>query len=167
MRKLSPAPLGAALLCALAFGTGIAAAADPATSASKTDKRAEWRQQMFDRIDTNHDGTISRAEYQAWVDARFDKLDANGSGKVSADDIANSAVAKERVQKRADQFVKHYDTSGTGEVTKADFEAKEMARFDRMSGGTDTLTQAQFDAAGARRHGRGGPHKPDVANDGG
>ena len=35
---------------------------------------------MMDRVDTNHDGRISRDEMRAQADARFDKLDTNHDG---------------------------------------------------------------------------------------
>ncbi len=164
MRKIL---LSALTLTALA-AAGTAFAATPVSSAAPSSasstapapgsRHAEWRQQFFDKIDTNHDGTISRAEYQAWIDSRFDKLDTNGDGSVNADEVATSPAAVNRVQKRAEGFVKRYDTSGSGQVTRSDFEAKEMQRFDRLSGGADSITEQQFDAAGARlRHRRGAP----------
>jgi hypothetical protein len=149
MRKITFLPLAATLLGAgLLAAAGAALAADPSAqpSGDRAARRAELKQRFFDQIDTNHDGTISRAEYQAWVDARFAKLDTNGDGRVDAQEIESSPVAAERVQKRAEAFVKRYDTSGTGKVDKADFEAKEMARFDRLSGGADTLTPEQLAA---------------------
>lgn len=159
MRKILPTLLASALfgVCALT-AAGTAVAADPAADAATThaDRRAEFRQRFFDKIDTNHDGVISRAEYQAWVDGRFAKLDTSGSGSVDANDIVNSPATKQLVEKRAERFIKRYDTTGTGKVSKADFEAKQMARFDRLSGGADTLTQEQFVTAGkAFRHHRG------------
>ncbi len=137
------------MLCA----TGAALAA-PATDAdvTRSAKRAEFQQKLFDQIDTNHDGTISRAEYQAWIDGRFDKLDTNHDGVVDATEIANSPATAARVQKRAERFVQHFDTSGSGKVSKADFEAKAMKRFDRLAGGGDTVSAAQFTAP--RQHGR-------------
>lgn len=139
---------------------GATFAADPGSDASAPgpDARAQWRQHFFDQIDTNHDGVISRAEYQTWVDRRFAKLDTNGSGSVTAADIAASPATAARVQKRAEAFVKRYDTSGTGSVTQAEFEAKEMGRFDKLSGGADTLTEAQLTAhrhGGMHQHGQG------------
>jgi hypothetical protein len=146
-----------ALTLSMLFAAGAASAAAPAPTGDATPapgtKQSEWRQRFFDKIDANHDGVISRAEYQAWVDSRFAKLDSNGDGVVDADEVASSQAAAERVQKRADGFVRRYDTTGNGQVTKADFEAKEMQHFDRLSNGADTVTQDQFAAArGQHRH---------------
>jgi hypothetical protein len=160
MRKIS---LTAFVLSAF-VAAATASAATPTTSdgaaAAPTApgaRHAAWRQQFFEKIDTNHDGTISRAEYQAWVDSRFAKLDANGDGSVNADEIATSPAAVERVQKRAEGFVRRYDSTGSGEVTKADFEAKEMQRFDRIGNGADSISADEFAAAS---HPHGHRHAP-------
>lgn len=154
MRKLLPTLLATALLGTGALATASAATPDAdTTSADRAAARDAARQHFFDTIDSNHDGVISRTEYQAWVDARFAKLDPQGTGSVTAAQVAASPATAARVQKRAEAFVKRYDTSGTGTVTKADFEAKEMARFDSLSGGSDTLTPKQLAAAHHGRHG--------------
>ena len=133
-----------------------AAFAGPPTNADGTPapnaQPGQWRQQFFDKIDTNHDGTITRAEYQAWVDSRFSKLDTNGDGVVNADEVATSPMAAERAERRAEGFVQRYDTTGSGQVSKADFEAKQMQRFDRMSNGADSVTEAEFTAARPFKH---------------
>lgn len=159
MRKMIPTLLASALfgVCALtAAGTAVAADQMNNNASTHVDRRVDARQRFFDKLDTNHDGVVSRAEYQAWVDSRFDKLDTKGTGSIDASDIVNSPANAERAQKRADRFVKRYDSTGTGKVSKADFEAKQMARFDRLSGGADSLTAAQFATAGKAGHRRGG-----------
>ncbi len=165
MRKIIPVLFAVSALAA----AGATFAADPASDATTpaATSRAQWRQHFFDQIDTNHDGVISRAEYQAWVDSRFAKLDTSGDGVVTAQEIESSPATAARVHKRAEGFVKRYDTSGTGNVSKAEFEAKEMSRFDQLSGGADALTEAQL---AAHRHGsmhKHGPQDPGTAPNGG
>jgi hypothetical protein len=147
MRNFIPALFALTALGAI----GSAVAADPAATApdARATRRAEMQQRHFDMLDGNHDGVVSRAEYQAWIDGRFDKLDVNHDGRVDASEIEASPEAAKRVHKRAERFVKRYDPSGSGQVAKADFEARAMQRFDRLGGGADTLTMAQF---AAHRH---------------
>jgi hypothetical protein len=151
MRILLPTLLGA---CALASaGAAIAQSTTP-SAPDWAAKHAQMQQNLFNKIDTNHDGVISSAEYQAWVDARFAKLDPSGKGSVTAADIAASPATQAMVQKHAEGFVKRYDTSGTGSVTKAEFETKEMARFNNVSGSAGTLTTpAQLAAVVRPAHG--------------
>ena len=161
MRKIVSAALTLTALVAAAAAS--AATPAPAGAAPDATPHGNWRQQFFDKIDTDHDGVITRAEYQSWVDGRFAKLDANGDGNVNADEVATSPIAAERVQKRAEGFVRRYDTSGSGAVSKADFEAKEMQRFDRLSNGADSISEDQFAAARPFKRHRG----PAPADNGG
>jgi len=147
-----------ALAAAVAFGAcalataGTAAPDAAGDTGHRAERRAAMRQQAFDALDSNRDGIISRDEYRASLDRRFAGLDGNGDGKVDADEIAGSDAAKRHAQRRAERFVERFDASGTGAVSRADFEAKAMQRFDRMADGGDTVTPAQF-AAGSH-HGR-------------
>jgi len=169
MRNTLPTLLASALTgaCALAVaGTALAADTSAPGTTAPGAKRAQFRQQFFNKIDTNGDGVISRAEYQAWVDGRFEKLDTNGDGSVDANEIASSPATAAHVEKRAEGFVKRFDPSGDGKVTKADFEAKEMARFDKMSGGADTLNEDQLRAPrGAFRHRGASQQQQDPTSD--
>ncbi|WP_395680287.1 EF-hand domain-containing protein [Dokdonella sp.] len=146
-----------ALLAAAAIGTAlsaIAATPDPATADTRANRRAEMKQRLFDQIDANHDGRIGRDEYRAWIDRRFERLDGNRDGSIDADEIATSPQALERVHKRAERFVRRFDANGSGKVSKADFEAKAMARFDRLASGADSIGADQLGGPGirGRRH---------------
>lgn len=142
MRSTNPLLL-VSLLATCSLAT--AGATQPvAANAAPPSHRAQAQQRFFDTLDTNHDGVVSRAEYQAWTDRRFDRLDSNHDGRVDANEIIQSAAVAERVHKRAERFVKRYDRSGTGSVSKADFEAKAMTRFERLGGGAATLTEDQL-----------------------
>jgi len=146
----------AACLC----GSAIAADTGNDTTGAnpRAARRAQFEQAFLDKIDTNHDGVISRTEYQAWVDSRFAKLDDNGNGVVTADEIAHSAATQQREERRAEQFVKRFGGKDATQVTKSEFEARQMARFDRVSGGADTVTADQLmPKRGMFMHHRGSP----------
>lgn len=158
MHKIIPTLFAISSLAAASAVLAAPPVGDP--TAGEGRDGAQWRQRFFDQIDTNHDGVISRAEYQAFVDARFARLDPNGSGVVTAADIVASPATAARVQKRAEGFIKRYDTSGTGQVSKAEFEAREMQRFDKLSGGSGTVTEAQLAARHAHKRGSGAGAAP-------
>jgi hypothetical protein len=42
---------------------------------------------MFEEMDTNNDGVISKDEFMASAGKRFDKIDANHDGKISHDEV--------------------------------------------------------------------------------
>ena len=153
MRIFIPVLATAAWLAA-----SVAMAAEPTTPANAphNQPRAERHamgQRLFERIDADQDGAISRAEYQAWVDQRFARLDPDGKGHVDADDIANSPAMHEKAQRRAQHLIARYDRSGSGTLDKADFEARAMERFDRLAAGGDSIDKAAFQA-GMERHGK-------------
>lgn len=152
---------GFAVACLL--GSTLASAADPAGQpAAGASQRAQQRQQMLAAIDTNHDGRISRAEYQAWLDARFAKLDSNGDGVVTADEIAQSPAARQRAQRRAERFIKRHAQPGSDQVSRADFEASQLQRFDKLANGADSVaTDALLPMhRGAGKGRRQGPADP-------
>lgn len=126
------------------------ASASGVAAPSHAQRRAAMRQRLFDAIDTDHDGAISRGEYRAWLDRRFAALDGNGDGRVDAGEIADSAAEKARARKRAERFVQRYGAGGSGALSRDAFEAKAMQRFERIAGGADTVTVEQFAAARRR-----------------
>ncbi len=83
--------LTTALLATLAFATpALAADTKPAQTQTqdqqtRPDRKGRF-EHMLERMDTNKDGSISKAEFMAVGEARFTKMDRNGDGKLDAAD---------------------------------------------------------------------------------
>jgi len=114
-----------ALFAALTF----ASAAAMAQQADRSSKRFEH---MLKKWDANGDGRISLDEYLAAASARFQQIDTQNAGSVSADQIANSPNAHERIERRAEGLVQHLDSAGKGYVTQDEFVAAAKARFAKL-----------------------------------
>lgn len=101
---------------------------------------------MFDRLDTNKDGVITREEYNADVAARFAKLDTNKDGKISEEE--RQAAPGGGMGMRG----------VTGDVTLADMQTRAGQRFDRLDANHDgKIDKAEMDAMMARMRDRQGP----------
>lgn len=86
-----------------------------------------WAQGQADRLaaaDTNHDGSITRAELQAMRAAGFDRLDANHDGALGAEERATAGEGMAR-QLNA-------DANNDGVVTRAEFLAQPPRAFERF-----------------------------------
>lgn len=108
---------------------------------------------MLKKMDTNGDGKISSAEFQAAAAARFDAIDTQGTGKITADQIANSKFAKERDQNFAEHEVKKIGSNGV--ITKDQYLAAAQARFAKLDKNGDGFITADEVPAG-----HGAQHKP-------
>jgi Ca2+-binding EF-hand superfamily protein len=137
--KLTPAELTARGMHAHASAANAnATAANPQWQ----QKRAEFQQKYFDRIDTNHDGVITQDEYVAAATARFNKADTNGSGEITAQQIASSPRMVKREQRFASREVKHMDTNGDGVVSQDEYIAAAKARFAKLDKNGDGFIEA-------------------------
>lgn len=96
--------------------------------------RASGHQQMMERLDTDHDGTISPAEWKSATDQRFAKTDTNGDGFVSPEemDAAHKARDAERRKKHGAKMFARADTNSDGKLSKAEFEAGTQKMYERM-----------------------------------
>src|ERR1700761_1088146 len=56
------------------------AAAPAGTDAAAPPAAGGMMSRMFERLDTNHDGKVSREEYRAMAAERFDRMDINHDG---------------------------------------------------------------------------------------
>jgi Ca2+-binding EF-hand superfamily protein len=122
----------------------------PALAGTSSD-HSQFQQKMMDRIDTDHDGKISDAEWKTATDKRFAKADVNSDGFVTEDELkaAHDKHSTEQAARRAEMRTKHshtmftrMDTNGDGKLSKGEFEAGSQKFRERMesrsqSKGTD------------------------------
>lgn len=124
--------------------------------------------QAFERMDLNRDGKIDAADRQARAKARFDRTDANSDGAIdfaeyTAKRERPESVAAERRAPRAEHMGhrgmrggmglrgpgREADADGDGVITRAEFEAALLARFDTADADNDgTVTAAERKAQG-------------------
>jgi Ca2+-binding EF-hand superfamily protein len=100
------------------------------------DQRADrFATRMLNRVDTDHDGKVSQAEFNAQGDKLFKRLDRNGDGKLASDETRFH---------RHGRFGGHFffarmDQNHDGEVTKAEFTAAGDAMFQQLDKNGDGI----------------------------
>jgi Ca2+-binding EF-hand superfamily protein len=110
-------------------GTFAQAAPNPANTGGQSRAQA-----AFDRIDTNKDGFIDRAEMRAARMALFDRLDTDKDGKLTAEEMragrparnqragnAQRTISRDEFIARADQSLARRDTDKDGKLSFAEF----------------------------------------------
>jgi Ca2+-binding EF-hand superfamily protein len=124
----------------------------------QSDKAAQFAQKRLDKLDTNHDGVVTQAEYLAAAAAMYSQFDAQGNGKVTASEIAASPRAQERVAHATERVVKRLDTNADGVVSQAEYLAAAQKRFSRMDKNGDGFIES--DELPAHRWAHGGKPMP-------
>ena len=117
---------------------------------------------LFENLDSDGDGAITKSEAEAAGAARFAAADANGDGLLTADEMA--AAAQNRQAERIAKRIEKLDANGDGALSLEEMSAKGSKRlahmFDRLDAdGDGVITKAEAEAAkGMRRgkHQRGG-----------
>jgi hypothetical protein len=104
------------------------------------------------RYDTNKDGVVDRAEWQAGQEKRFRRLDTNGDGKLTKEELfartpgANGVLPNDRQAQRQSTYFQMLDVNKDGVVTLAEF----MAQADRNFARCDTNNDGRIDTAECR-----------------
>lgn len=138
---------------------------------------------MMMRADTNGDGIVSRAEYQAQIDARFARRDADGNGRIDQGEDRRGPMARADGPPRPPAVDNGAPVAGVtppppaagsppppppaaanppppaSEVgmTRDQVRARAMERFDRLDANRDgRLDPAEMQAAMPPRGARGG-----------
>ena len=134
--------LTGAALCVVA-----ATAAHAQAAGQKTPVRTEIVKQLdesFNRVDTNHDGFLSRAEIaaaetkllqqkQVELDAKareeFNRLDTDKNGQLSFAEFKASLKLR---SSGPDEAIARLDANKDGKVSAAEFKAGPLAAFDKL-----------------------------------
>jgi EF-hand domain pair len=91
------------------------------------------------RYDTNGDGAVDRAEWDAGQEARFKQLDTDKDGRLSQDELfartpssdRNNVLPTDRQVQRQSIYFKLMDANKDGFVSKAEFLAQAAKNFER------------------------------------
>jgi hypothetical protein len=97
--------------------------------------------EMFTAADANHDGNITRAEFDAARAARFAQMDANHDGTLQASEMPQRPGGGEHGGM-------HGDANSDGSVSRAEFDAQGQRLFTRLDADNNgTISQAELQAA--------------------
>ncbi|MDP5278340.1 EF-hand domain-containing protein [Sphingomonas sp. DG1-23] len=106
------------------------------------------------RADADNDGTVTKAEFLADVDARFAKLDANKDGKISKEERPGDGERRGRMMNRI-------DTNNDGAISLDEQHAQADRRFARLDTNGDGKID-KVEGAAARERMRGAMERRDA-----
>jgi len=147
--------LSGSLISGIAFaqGFGPAGGAGPAGPAA-----------MMSRLDTDGDGMISQAEFDAARPDRFATADADGDGQVTAEEFQTAALAaieQRRLQRIAMMFDR-LDADHDGVLTDEEAQAPAARMFARLDDNGDGLiSPEEMDEMGRHARDGSGPGRGD------
>jgi len=134
------------------------AAAESAAPPDRSAREAE----MFQRLDTNQDGVLTKDELQAKgakrVAQSFDKLDRDKDGMVTQDEMREARTTRmAEMKEHAEERFKAADKNADGSLSKEEATAgmpRAAKRFDTLDQNKDgQLSPDELRAAGGGRHG--------------
>ena len=100
----------------------------------------------LDQADANHDGKVTKQEYNDARAALFARMDRNGDGFI--DDADSREGANERGQRAAAALRGRIDSNGDGKVSKEEFVNAPTMLFDTIDADTNgELAAKELDAA--------------------
>ncbi len=109
---------------------------------------------LFDQLDRDGDGKVTRAEMESWREERFAAADRNGDGRIDPGEFEAFWLEVTRPMRiRAFQFL---DADGDGVVTAAELQRASDRAFLRLDRNRDGVLEWAPAPVGERpRHGRG------------
>jgi Ca2+-binding EF-hand superfamily protein len=99
-------------------------------------KHGNFGERIMKRVDTDQDGKVSKAEFDAAGAKLFARLDDNSDGKVAGDEMPMRHWAK-----FGGKMFDRMDGDQDGKVTKTEFEAAGQKMFQRMDKNGDGIIE--------------------------
>lgn len=107
----------------------------------------------FSSMDANKDGSVAKDEYAKYRNRKFERLDANKDGSISKAEYMTpprGGHPSGRAQIAREMRFKQINTSGSGAISKAEWDAETDARFaKRDRNGDGKLTPDELGPARA------------------
>jgi hypothetical protein len=126
---------------------GALVAASAGFAAAQTEQHG--RGAMLAAADANHDGNITRAEFDHARAARFAQMDANHDGSLQASERPQWG---ERQPANASSGARRGDPNGDGVISRAEYDVQAGRMFDRMDADHNgSISAAELQAMAARR----------------
>ncbi len=117
---------------------------------------------LFEMLDTNQDGEITKAEAEAAREARFAEIDTDSDGFLTEAELAAHAKSgdEDRIAKRVARVLEHRDANDDGKLDASEMTSgREGKMFERIDAdGDGVITKEEADNA---REARGGKHRGD------
>jgi Ca2+-binding EF-hand superfamily protein len=98
---------------------------------------------LFERADTDHDGTVSRDEFIVARAAQFPRFDRNGDGYIDDQDLPRLMVGMSQIAARMAELRQQFDANHDGRVSQQEFAEGPTPVFDRADINGDGVLNAQ------------------------
>lgn len=143
-RRYTNATLATALLVATFSGAAWAGEGAKGSAAPQAAVRATIAGHLFERMDENKDGQVTRQEAQGAAKRLFERLDGNKDGELTR--AESEAGAKAMREQELNARFKQLDANGDGQLTAAEAQLPQPV-FERLDGNKDkALTLAEMQA---------------------
>ena len=134
------------ILLAAGFAVSFPATAQPASPGAMQGQGIERLRQA----DTNHDGMISRAEFQAERTSQWQRFDRNGDGYFSQSDLPRFAQSRWNGEKLT-ELRRQFDANRDGRISRAEFIGGPSPIFDAADiDGNDLVSRAEQETIEAK-----------------
>lgn len=98
---------------------------------------------IFERADTNSDGSVTKEEFIAARGARFAQFDRNSDGYIDSNDVPKRLAERRKQNGGGEMLGGHFDADSDGRVSKDEFINGPTLMFDRADTDKNDVLDAQ------------------------